>query len=396
MAIPSTTSLPGGRWLFYLCDAFGATFATREGGVELKFRRNDSPEAVLTLDGESLEAIGVGALLAADPLGVAVPSLGAASWAPSSGGPIPATGGGLPLLFGYRDGVLRFAGIFASSEETAEDTGEMKLTFRGPFFHLAGRYVTTPSRAVYTAVDKGLIFQKLAADAYPNVCDYGGSRISVGALTACGAVTRSYPLGQNLHDALLDLSRSEGGMDFEVDPVWAPKIGYPAATSGETIGSVRVAPTLGSDVSGSVKMEHGTGTLANVKRIRRTFTLPYGSVTVTGANGLSARYSDPYAGVRYGGWMKTISRPDVTDAATLLAIATAAANAKPPAVVEIVPEPAFAPQPWRDYWLGDTIAVKARSGSLVFDATPRVNGIGVVVDENGVEAEHSLTFDQAV
>src|SRR6266498_879173 len=334
------------NWTFVLADSAGgnrAELATATGRT-LSFQRNSIPEAKLTISHEDPSAPELFAALA----------------------------NGIPHLKAYRDGVLRFNGYLAPFDEELEEDCKLNLTFRGPFGRLLGdgqypgRF--TGLSAAFGAVDAGQIAKTLI-QATPSV---GIS--TTGTIEPTKARDRDYSYA-NIGEAIVNLTRVRDGFDFEVAPI----------DSGSPIGQFNIYASQGADRTGTVLFQYGPETLANVRTVRRQTLPPRNVARILGANGLVGNARDEPSIDAYGEWWVQEQLTDISEQATLDDRAAAALRPTPVNVVSFSPDPALAPSPWDDYWLGDAVSFYGRRGAFEESVTMRVNKVVVVIDDEGNE-----------
>lgn len=153
---------------------------------------------------------------------------------------------------------------------------------------------------------------------------------------------------------------------------------------------------MGSDISNSVFFEFGDGTRQTALSMDRQTLPPLNRVRVLGDDGIYAEVQDAASIERYGLYMGVASASDGTVTwQTLRDRAFALLRPSPLEIVTCQPDPTSAPQPFDDYYLGDTVGVRAREGSLDLDTTARINSIEIDLDDEGNEITHTLTFDQS-
>jgi hypothetical protein len=188
-----------GSWTFVLTDAGGNALAelSTASGRTIAFKRCSYAEVNLTLSHEDDAASLLFSALANT---------------------------GVPRLKGYRRGpndtagVLRFRGPLAAMSETSEETSLLTATFRSPFSVLvgdgdkSGRFLTSQFPTIYNATDAGLIANELLDTANrDSPTGLATDPSLVGATTARNA---TYPVGQNIGSAIMNLSALLDGFDF--------------------------------------------------------------------------------------------------------------------------------------------------------------------------------------
>ena len=336
-------------WKFVLADRNGTTLTElpTASGRTLTFRRNAPAEVQFTI-GHADDA----AYLLLDAL----------------------ANSGVPTLRCYRDGVLRFNGYLAPFTEEAGDSTTLTATFRGPFARLLGdgsdRGRFTSEYEPYIA-DAGEIAKQLI-DA-TNAVSFTGLA-TTGTIEATKTRERTYEYA-NIGEAIVDLSQMFDGFDFE--EIYED--------GGAWLARFYIYAKQGIEQT-TAKFEYGPGTLANVREVGRQTQPPANIVTVLGANGLFSVKTDEVSRAKYGDWPMQVSATDVDEQAVLDDKALGLLRPKPVKTMTFVPEAGLAPNPWDYFWLGDSVPLYVRRDAFVEDVMVRVNGITVVVDENGDEA----------
>lgn len=357
-------------WLWALQDAAGSNLSVLSGARErkLSYRRSSTPEATLKLDLEHDDAYVLQEALAIG-------------------------GGGLPRLRCFRveeqaDGtdlaVCRFAGTNPVLDEGTDD-GTVGVTFRGAFEVLEGRFVGelfTWARDITPAADIAVDLITEADDVFP-------TGIVIGNVEVTEPRDATYDL-KRVADAVAELSDA---FDFELVPL--------ADATGQGFDLARFDAWIrqGTDRPEAV-FGYGEGTVGNCHGAGRKTTAPRNRVFVTGDEGIVGFAEDTDSQDRYGVWTHTESMSDVLDLSVLTARAQALLQPAPQRVVTFSPNPAkvdddgelITPQPWRDYWLGDTVRLTIREGSFVYDGAPRVDGVDIDIDDEGFESGHDLTI----
>jgi len=346
-------------WTWLLADAAGNALCelTTAAGKQIVFKRNTLSEATCTISHEDE---------AASLLWTALMNTG------------------VPTLRCYRRGandtiaVDRFNGYLAPFAEDAEEQATLSLVFRSPFGRLIGDGSTSgrflvPELAPFVAVDAGQIAKALIDAA--NADSFTGLA-TTGAIIPSKIRNRTYPLGQNIGQAVINLTNVLDGFDFVETPVDG---------GGTTLAALSIAPSMGVDRP-DVRFEYGADTLANVRKVSRTVAPPVNVAMVIGANGLTSVKTDEASIAVYGKWPTLISQTDVTEQATLDDKAWALLRPKPTRVIQFTPDPALAPLPWDDYVLGDTCRFFARRGALAEDVAVKINAFSVVIGTEGEES----------
>ena len=288
---------------------------------------------------------------------------------------------GIPKLRAYRGAALVFNGQWSPMEEESTDsdqpTAELRATFRSPFDVLTRRF--TAATVPFVAQDAGTIARSLITTA--NTAAATG--LTLGTTIATQTRDRTYEHKQ-VAEAIVELTAVDGGFDFVERFV----------DEGVVLAAFDVVIRQGEDQVDAV-FEHGPGTLANVVRVVRRWLPPVNRARVLGEGGIAGEKSNAASIATYGEWWPTSipTASGVVEQATLDDKAIALLRPTPLEIVEFDPNPVLAPQPWDDYWLGDSVPIRCRFGSLSFETTARINSIQITLDEEGNEASHTLTFE---
>jgi hypothetical protein len=331
-------------------------------GRKMAFTRNSFPEAVCTIDHEDEAAADVFNVL---------------------------RHGGTPQLGAYRINdagtkSLKFWGRLAVVAEDSADASTLTLTFRGPFYTLIGdgssRGRFTSASRVFTPTPGGTIAWTLIEEANAE----SDTLIREGAIGTTVSHERTYE-HKNVGEAIVELTRLLDGFDFEVLPL------NPNDNDGKIGEFVVYSPRQGSELS-NVVFEYGPDTLDNVQSVKRGITPPVNKARVLGNDGLVGNAQDDASIAKYG-LNERVESYDAADQASLDQRAHALLRPNPIEVVEFTPDPDLAPQPWDDYWLGDAPRFRADRGALQISGRPRINGVGIDIDDDGHEAAHTLAFE---
>lgn len=180
-------------------------------------------------------------------------------------------------------------------------------------------------------------------------------------------------------DSLQELSGYATGIEWYVTPD----------------NSLKVGNTLGSDKSMSVWFQYGSLGLGNVMTVSKQFQPPVNSLFWADTKGVLHRSTTGYSASsitafsEYSSTFNYMSRRNQSDDDR----AAAHLRTKWRQVTSLVADPARAPQPWTDYFLGDTVSVRVQRDSLNSTKNLRVNEILITCNELGVEVSHQLSFE---
>lgn len=191
-----------GSWTFVLTDAGGNALAelSTASGRTIAFKRNSYAEVNLTMSHED------------DAASLLLSAL---------------ANTGVPRLKGYRRGpndpssqpaALRFRGPLIAMSETSDETSLLTATFRSPFSVLigdgdkSGRFLTSAFPTIFNATDSGKIAESLVDTANRDAPT--GLATSPALVVATTSRNATYPPGQNIGSAIMNLSALLDGFDF--------------------------------------------------------------------------------------------------------------------------------------------------------------------------------------
>lgn len=302
--------------------------------------------------------------------------------------------GDTPQLHVYRAGFStpRFAGELVGMAEQVGQDGESEIvaTFGCPFARMlgdgdsSGRF--TAGTVEFAGTDQGLILWSLV-HAANGIAD---TKIKQGVIDLTKARDRVYE-SKNIGEAFLQMAAVLDGPDFELAPI-------DPVTNGGKLAELNVMARQGTDRAGAVfgygTFGYGASTVANVRELGREWHPPTNIVRVLNADGLEGSATDPDSIARFGAWEQVVSEPDVVEQSTLAEKALDLIRPTWTRVVTFTPEAAApnCPQPWDDYWLGDTVRLYADEDGLQEDVQPRVNAVAVTLDADDSE-NHELTVE---
>jgi len=300
---------------------------------------------------------------------------------------------GIPQLRVYRrsagaaSATLIFRGNLAPFTEDVEESALLSLVFRSPFARLLG---DGSDRGRFT----GEVFERFATDAGQIAFDLldftnteGDTGLGEGTRDVTVSRDRAYQYA-NIGEAIVDLSRVADGFDFSETFI----------ESGATLANLNIHASLGDDRP-DAKFEYGETTLNNVRALSRTQQPPINAVRVLGANGLVGTAEHAVSIDTYDLWPLQASASDIDIQSALDEKAEALLRPNWIKTVDFTPEYGLAncPQPFDDFDVGDTVRFFARREALAEDVAVRVNGLTIVVDENGYEVteiQDPLTPDE--
>lgn len=205
------------------------------------------------------------------------------------------------------------------------------------------------------------------------------SGITVGTTPSTATRTRTYKKYDNVGRAIQELSDIENGFDWTINPL--TKVFDMHASYGSTKAGVHFGYRSGPDNLASVGRTIDGSSLANYV----VATGKYGSGVVSDGTSIST----------YGLREDVVSIGDFASSdysTTLLAVAGAELlfRKDPRQIFSVTPKPhvddGSVPEPYVDYWLGDTVYLSANVGRLYIQGQAvRIFGISISIDENGTE-----------
>ena len=357
---------------------------TTAAGKQLKFRRNNFAEAQFVISHKDA---------AAKPLLEAVKE------------------GLMPTLRCYRksagqvNGTLRFNGYLAPFTEQLDEQQLITAMFRSPFGRLIGDGSSGMGRYTEAAITAEEQEQSQIAVALIEL--YGGqfkageespvfpeavapgwfyAGLALGNIATTGVLQSvTYPPHENVGQAIINLSECIKGFDF--DETFYEEVGSGPTGKGPTLAAFNTYIKQGSEKPGA-RFQYGPGTLSNVASVARTTGSPINQVRFHNAQaGLEVEASQAASIAKYGTFFYDEAVSNVTDEALLKARAEALLREGPIKTLSLYPDLGLAncPQPWDDFWLGDTIPFYGNSGAFQEERKLRVNELTVVIDENGNE-----------
>lgn len=289
-------------------------------------------------------------------------------------------------LYVDRDGVIVWGGVIVAREYASADQ-HIKITAREFEYYLDRRRIT--STQVFNNVDQLLIAQTLVNNA--QAATGGNIGIQVGTETSGVLVSRifyNYEL-KSVYQALLDLSRSQTGFDFNIqcaydgagNPTKTLLLSYPQSGTrySSTSTTVPVFELPAGNIVEYSYPEDGS-TAAN-------------TVYVVGAGSSDAKLIATATSTTQvaAGWplLEDIANfSDITDATLLgnLAAGQLAAVQYPPTTLQIVASPAQNPV-LGSYRIGDDVRVRITDDRFPtgLDSIYRLVGLSLTAGENGPE-----------
>jgi hypothetical protein len=260
----------------------------------------------------------------------------------------------------------------------------------------------------FTATDQGQLakFFLRAMAAYDNAPPSGDLNYNLGLVwqgvlnpdgsyrsdNVTGVVRdRTYQGSENVAQIVDDLAACINGFEWGLDPVDPLTAGSVQPNSLQTCTAAVYYPNRG--VTRTFVAEYGSSVASLTRTVQSSdfanWVAFYGQAT-NPANPLKALSMGPYwadiANNQAGNWQAFQSQPSITVQATLQEQADgyiALHSQLVPAYTLVL-----MPRAWvqrSDCWLGDTIALRIRSGRLAVNTTVRIVGMDFDIDDNGVE-----------
>jgi hypothetical protein len=301
-----------------------------------------------------------------------------------------------------------FAGI-VGSPVTKGAEGTITLAALSPGVRLVNSYISpvTPWQRFGLSqfqVDQGELMWRIliSGDAYPTQAELNAGQppfpISRGSIKPTARRDRQYEPGKNIWEALIELSEVIGGVDFRLRPV---------DRRDGILATLDVYEFLGRDLTNQVIfhfncVDHNAVDLAYEPDgfALRNVVTAVGS-TEEGREPPLYRSEATNSTALYGKWTQFTPHSSVVRQGTIEEHAREAASvqALPPQFFTVVPAIGGStgeygnplhdghygnpPQPWHDYWLGDSIRARGRRGAMDVDLTGRITDIGLTEDSAG-------------
>jgi len=281
------------------------------------------------------------------------------------------------------NGTTRFWGVLSDMQVTLGESPNATVTFTD----LAGAHGTVYPYIVAGTYQSKLIYisKPYKAQTYNAIIDdLIGRGSPLVPLTRSGSATSTrtiMPEQATTLDFLLQLGSLANGIDWYVQPD----------------NTLKIASTMGTDKSSTVMFQFGPSGRANITDATVQYLPPRNRVYVTGSDNNTRRRTEGTDATNsiaaYGENATTISQVDkktITDAD----LSDARYRAKWRGTHELNVEPTLAPQPWTDYYLGDTVRIDMKQDEFSYSGTQRVNGIEITLDESLLEVNHKISFEE--
>lgn len=279
------------------------------------------------------------------------------------------TGSGANVMVFW--GELPASGVkFDSAADTAT------LTFFDPRWRWSAMY---SQELVFNNVDVGTIIWQAISE-WNNVFFLGEWPASQGSTTTGVLKTATYHVDdKTISDLVSELTRMVDGPDVDVSfGTGAPKLD--------------VWARMGTDLP-AVSLRFGELIDSNVQNVVASYTDTFNAITskwTDSSSGASSSFffapgAEEIHG-KYGALQKIIQLPDPVPASYGEFVQTGAYEVlkQPRLVLEVKGLTYEAPQPFVDFYLGDTVYVTAKKGALQVDSQGlRVHGIHIDVDQEG-------------
>jgi hypothetical protein len=298
--------------------------------------------------------------------------------------------GGLPQLHAFRDGDRKFGGRFApSADQSSSGDATVDMTFQSPIAELASRYLVAASE-----FPSPVVGEQSGQYAWRIIAQQNASftaRILPGTIQTTTVRVVPFEAGQQVLDALQQLTKFADGFDFLERPM------DPTVNSG-FMSFIDILNPAGVDRTATLLFQHGPGTLDNVLSVQRQITMPVNHAAVFGTIRDAAGNETPLAATvlhgpsqaKYGRFSKVEANVTVASQGDGVARANNMIVPDPTVAVTFEPDPATAPGPWDDFWLGDWCGLYANSGAMQVDAAQRITAIEVDTDETLTESAYRL------
>jgi hypothetical protein len=295
---------------------------------------------------------------------------------------------GMPQLRVYlgANPVPVFAGHWMPMRGTnsVDSVSSLELVFKDAFSRLAYRF--TDATDTHTAEDAGLIATALIAQTN-SFQGHTGIQADASLVQPTKIRDRTYE-HKNVAEAITELTQVLEGFDWYAT--------YRDFRNGFRSMDFNVVPSVGSDRPNAI-FEFGAGTLENCLGYSFATSLPVNWVRALGAGSppIVEEEANTESMILYTTFMALVSATDVSEAPTLADKAVDALRLHPVHVTEFSPDPAKAPMPWRDFWIGDHIRWNVDDGAFQQQLEPRVQTIEIGVDDSDNISDLVIGIDPA-
>jgi hypothetical protein len=308
---------------------------------------------------------------------------------------LAANPGTQPSLLFY--GQLPATNVMLDTGSSPDTDGVVQAVYQDPRWRFA--FMDTLGTEAYINTDQGDILWNLVLAQHGRV---GGDTYLLKGATTTGTLrTRNYTLAGNadptlgggggpavLQQRFDEMVALDGGCDYDVIPVDGSALAVPTMQ----MGTLNVYAKQGTNRPNAV-FALGADIKSNVEQITVSYAAltTFSTHTSTDVNGqpLMASAGTPSSAAGQFGLIEALQADtSVLDVTTLQAkaINDIALLSQLRPIVTVSNPLIDAPAAFEDYFLGDTVSVSCRKGSLVLNAVPlRVHGIDLTVDENGYE-----------
>jgi hypothetical protein len=301
---------------------------------------------------------------------------------------------GAVFLRAVRNGTTRFWGVLNDLQVSLDDSATASVGF----VDIAGLYATVANYVIGGGKIKMFFKQNpLWTSTITDLLNAGSPLVR---LTRSGSPTGRVPVNETVANAT--------GHAKLKGKVWKPQSTTVLESLQELGGfasgiewyvtpdaTLTVYNTLGSNKASSVFFQYGQDTLANADSATVSYQPPANSLFWTDPKGVLHRSASGYSSssvAAYGEYSSTynsMARRDQSDDDR----SAARLRTSWRKVIEITPDPVIAPQPWTDYFLGDTVSVRVKRDSLDLVTSQRINKITVGTDDQNRETVHQLEFE---
>jgi len=343
---------------------------TTAQSVDMNFPLNAPSEVSLTIAHNSQEAAAVYSLIAST----------------------------MPVLRVTRDGTTVFYGPMADCDSTLDDQPTMSLRFTdwvGSWescyrFDFGGSGGFTPS-------DPRAFIELLTLETTVFTYTFGSSGATVKSPLTYGELLNNYTysglppaIPDKASMSLLDLINQMSALD---DGGFEWYVGHDTSVDKPIL---QMDETVGTDKSTSVLFGHGNDlgkqTMGNCSYASVTYMPPLNYVYTTGnddGRNSEAKNDGSISSFGERGILgESQIKKGVADEKGFDQIRT-----NPRQMVTLTADPEIAPQPWTDYYLGDTVRVTVKRDSFSLDSSYKVNNISIGLDENLEDTAHNLSFE---
>lgn len=314
----------------------------------------------------------------------------------------------MPCLRVSRNGSGVFFGVMTSCESALDDDGVMNVSFTDWVGTWANCYRNEMSSAwinsaIYVAVE--------AIDSPTDVYYLGSNGAGTGTTMSSRLITMTgIPGTINIVSNTLNIppsatlfgnwGKSISLLDHIQELAAATDYGFEwycdvDPSTGQcrmNLDNVSVGTNKSSTVRFGFGNDLGKATLSNCTAVQTSFLPPVNYVYIEeNDDGRASQVLNSTSVTNYGEWgIQGNPQPTKTKA---VSYSNGLLRPNPRQQVVLTANATLAPQPWTDYYLGDTVGVRVQRDALSIDSNYRVNQISITLDDNMIDTAHQISFE---